>query len=138
MMSNHIQIVRTQMTQRWQYTHCSQKPVADSQNNQMAPVLDKKNPGVYQVRILQWNDNGIHREIPPLEDLLEATNVDMVYIQETKLQPKDKNPEIINPSAVRCDRPVQEEARVRGLMIHTLRQIPDKISHPQATNSSAM
>ena len=105
----------------------------------MAPVLDKKNPGVdqYQVRILQWNDNGIHRELPPLEDYLEATNVDVVYIQETKLQPMDETPEIINLSAVRCDRPVQEEARVGGLMIHILRQIPDKYSHPQATNSSA-
>ena len=38
MMSNCTQIVRTQTTQRWQCAHCSQKPVADSQDNQMAPV----------------------------------------------------------------------------------------------------
>ena len=38
MMSNRTQIVRAQTTQRWQCTHCSQKPVED---NQMAPVLDK-------------------------------------------------------------------------------------------------
>ena len=80
---------------RWQCTHCSQKPVADSQGNQMAPVLDKKSPGVhqYQLCILQWNANDIHRELSLLKDLLEATNVDVVCIQETKLQPKDKTPE---------------------------------------------
>ena len=89
MMSNHTQIVRTQATQRWQSTHCSQKLAADSQDNQMAPVLYKKIPGEYQyqLRILQWDDNGIHRELPLLEDFLEATNVDVVCIQETKLQP---------------------------------------------------
>ena len=48
MMSNHTQIVRTQTTQRWQCTHCSQKLVADRQDNQIAPVLDKKSPGAHQ------------------------------------------------------------------------------------------
>ena len=62
----------------------------------MAPVLDKKSRGVhqYQLRILQWNANGIHRELPLLEDL-ETTNVEVACIQETKLQPKDKTPELI-------------------------------------------
>ena len=47
----------------------------------MAPVLDKKSPGAYQcqLRIFLWNHNGIHIELLPLEDLLEATNVDVVY-----------------------------------------------------------
>ena len=106
MMSNRTKIVRTQTTQRWQCTHCSQKPVEDSQDSQMVPVLDKKSPGVhqYQLRILQCNANGIHRELPLLEDLLEASNVDC--IQETKQQPKDKIPEVKNLSAVQSDRPV--------------------------------
>ena len=58
----------------------------------MAPVIDKKSPGVHQCQlcILQWNTNGIHRELPFLEDIYEATNVDVVCIQEMKLQPKDK------------------------------------------------
>ena len=90
------------MTQRWQCTHCSQKPVADSQNNQMAPVLDKKRPGAYQYqhRILQWKTNGIHKELPLLKDLIEAINMDVVCIQETKMQPKVKTPELRNLSAV--------------------------------------
>ena len=99
-MSNRTHIVRTQ---KWQRSHCFQKPVAD---NQMAPMLDKISPGVHQylLRILQWNANCIH---PLLDDRLEATNVDVVCIQETKLRPKDKTPELINFSAVQCDRPVQ-------------------------------
>ena len=74
----------------------------------MAPMLDKKSPGVhqYQLRILVWNTNGTHRELELLEDLFEATNVDAVCIQETKLQPKDKSPEFRNFIAVRHDRPV--------------------------------
>ena len=46
------------------HTHCSQKPVADSEDNQMTPVLNKKSPGVHQHQlcILQWNANGIHRQ----------------------------------------------------------------------------
>ena len=60
----------------------------------MAPVLDKKSLGVhqYQLHIHHWKANSIHRELPLVEDLLEATNVDVVCIQETKLQPKDKTP----------------------------------------------
>ena len=79
----------------------------------MAPVLDMKSPAVhqYQFHILQCNANGIHRELSLLEDLLEATNVDVACIQDTKLQPKDKTPELTNFSAVRRDRPVQGEAR---------------------------
>ena len=90
-------------------------------------------------RILQLNTNDIHRELPLLEDLLEASNVDVAYIQETKLQPKDKTPELRNFSAVRRDRSVQGEARGGGgLMIYIQKQIPYKICHPQTNNSSAM
>ena len=69
----------------------------------MAPMSDKKSPDVhqYQLCILQWNANGIHRELPLQEDLLEATNVDVVCIPETKLQPKDKTPELRNFCAIR-------------------------------------
>ena len=36
-------------------------------------MLDKKSPGVHQPqpRTLQWNANGIHRELPLLEDLID-------------------------------------------------------------------
>ena len=79
----------------------------------MAPVLCRKCPGVHQCqrRIPQWNANGIHRELPLLKDLFEATNVHVVCIQETKLQPLDKTHDLRNFSAVRRDRPVQVEAR---------------------------
>ena len=112
MMLNRTQIVQTQTTQIWQCTHCSQNPVADCQANQMAPLLDKKSPGVhqYQPRILKWNANCIHRELPLLEVLLEATNVDVICIQETKLQPKEMTLEQ-RLNAVRGIRPVQREAR---------------------------
>ena len=61
MKSNRTQIVGTQTTQRGKCINCSQKPVADSQNNKMVPILDKKSPGEHQhqLRILQWSANGI-------------------------------------------------------------------------------
>ena len=49
-------------------------------------------------------------ELTLLEDLLEATNVDVVCIQETKLQKKDKTPERRNFSADLRDGSVQGEA----------------------------
>ena len=106
----------------------------------MAPVLDNKCSGIcqYQLRILLWNANDIHRELPLMDDFLESTNVDVVCIQVTSLKPKDKTPELINFSAVRRDRPVQGEARGGGLMIYIRKHNPYKVSHPLATNSSAM
>ena len=80
----------------------------------------------------QW-----HKKEQLLEDLHEATNMDMVYIQETKLQSKEKTPELTNVSAVRRDRPVQGEVREGGLMIYIRKQTSYKISHPEANNSCA-
>ena len=84
-------------------------------------MLDKKHRGVHQPqhRILQWNANSIHGEVPLLEDPLEANNVDVVCIQETKQQPKDKTPELRNFSAVRSDRPEQGEGRVGPFDLHS-------------------
>ena len=62
----------------------------------------------------------------------------MVCIQETRLHPKDKTPELGNVSSVLRERTVQGEARVGGHMIYIRKQIPYKISHLQTTNSSAM
>ena len=45
---NCMMSYRTQTTQTWQCSHCSQKPVADSLDNQMTTVLYKKSPGVHQ------------------------------------------------------------------------------------------
>ena len=117
MMFNH-----TQTTQRWQCIHCSQKPVADRLDNQMAHMLDRKSHDVRQnqLRILQWNANGIHAELPLLEDLLEFSNMDVVCIQETKLKPKDKTLVLRNFIGVRRDRPVTGEAKRK--------QIPYKFS----------
>ena len=139
-MSNRTHIVRTQTAQRWQCSHCSQKPVADSQDKQIALVFNKKSPGVYQyqLRVLQLNANGIHIELPLLEYILKATNVNVVCIQKTKLQLKHKTHKLRNFIAVRCNRPVRSEARGGGIMIYKRIQIPYKISYPQANNSSAM
>ena len=129
MLYYHTQIVRTQMIQRWQCTHCSKKPVSDSEDNQEAKVLDKKRPSVHQpqLRIIQWNAKIIHRELPLLQDLLEANNVDVVCTQETKLQPKDRTPELRRFSAVRRDRPVQVEARWRHYDLCS-KQIPGSLN----------
>ena len=133
MMSNRTQIVRTQTTQRWRCTHCSQKPVADSQDNQMAPVFDKKNPCAHQhqLRIHPWNGNGIHRELPLQEDLPGGTNVCVVSIQETKRQPTDKTPELRNFSAVQRERPVQGKREGEALSENIF---PTKSANHRSTN----
>ena len=55
-------IERTQMIQRWQFTKCSQKPVADGDDKKQQSVLDKKSSCLHipQLCILQWNANSIH------------------------------------------------------------------------------
>ena len=115
-MFNRTVIVRTQTTQIWQCTDCSQNPVADSQDKQMAPLFDEKSLDVhqYQLRIHQGNANGIHVEITFLEVLLDATNMDVVCTQETEQQPKYKSPEFRNIRAVQPDGPVQGVARGGG------------------------
>ena len=72
-------LIKLDMHCRWQ---CSQKLVADSHDNHIAPVLDRKSSGVHQhqLHILQWSANGINGELPLLGDLLEATNVVLVCI----------------------------------------------------------
>ena len=141
MLSIRTQIVRTQMRQRGQYIHFSQWPKADGDDNHKNPVLDKKNPDVHlpQHLILQWNANGIYRELPLQEDLFEVNNVFVVCIQETKLLPKGMTTELQNFSfeTVRRDRPVQGEAR-GGLMIYIRKYIPYNVSNPQANSSSEM
>ena len=71
----------------------------------MTSALDKKSTAVHQyhLRILQWNTNGIHGELPHQESLIEATNMDVVCIQEIKLQTKDKTPQLSNFSDDRRD-----------------------------------
>ena len=120
MMSNRTVIVRTQIAQRLQCTHCSQKPVTDINDNQMAPVLYKKSPVVHQclILILPRNADGIYRELPLFEDLFEETNVDVVCIQATIRQPNDVTPELRNFSAVRPDRQVQREERCGPYDLH--------------------
>ena len=44
-----------------------------------------------QLVILQWNANGILREMVPLDTVLVLLQVDVACIQKAKLLPKDKN-----------------------------------------------
>ena len=128
MLSNLTQIVRFQMTKRRQCTNCSQKLVADSKDNQKAQVLDTKSTGIHQpqlfnsnsnsIQILQWKANNINRELPLQEGLLKANNLDLVYSQKMKLQPKTKTPELQNFSAVQHDRKVEGEARDGPYNLH--------------------
>ena len=56
--------------------------------------------------ILQWNDNGIGNKQTKLSIFLEAHNVKVAAIQESKLTAKSRSPNIQNYTLVRQDQPL--------------------------------
>ena len=55
-------------------------------------------------KILQFNANGIRNKVNELQLLTERTNADIITIQESKLQPNHKTPNIHNYTTIRTDR----------------------------------
>jgi len=53
---------------------------------------------------MQLNINGIRNKITELKKLIDEENIDIVTIQETKLTPTAKTPNIPNYSSIRNDR----------------------------------
>ena len=139
MMSNCTQTVRTLTSQRWQCSHCSQKPVADSQDKQMATMLDNKSPNVhkYQHRIF----NGM------LTASLEnyyfwkiSLRLQMWTWLASKRRRCIQRTRLMNSKTSQLS-DVFDQCRLKrewGPMICIRRQIPYKISHLQASNSSVM
>ena len=94
----HIQCMTTTRSQvdvafrpqGWCCPSCTDQPKT-TDNRQTKPTLDPKSTGVQQanLHILQWNANGIHRELPLLEKLLEELHVDIDCIQESRLLPSN-------------------------------------------------
>ena len=88
--------------------------------------------------ILQWNANGILREVAALETFLESLQVDISCIQETKLLPNEKTPEFPHCRAVRRDRPIQVYARGGGLIIYVRVTLAFFAIYPTAGTSNVL
>ena len=95
----HIQCMTTMKSQAnvylqtptWRCPRCRPQRDQKDTDNDTKLKLDKTSAGIFkpQIRILQWNANGIHRENQFLEDLAEKHKVDVIAIQETRFLPRD-------------------------------------------------
>ncbi|MES9973890.1 MAG: reverse transcriptase family protein, partial [Candidatus Thiodiazotropha sp.] len=105
----------------------------------MPPTMDKGGNHIIRrnLQIVQWNANGILRELPLLEDYLERHRVDIACVQETKLLPRDQTPHLKQFTAVRQDRQIQGEARGGGLLIYVRKDIPYKVVQRHQQSNAA-
>ena len=136
----HIQCMTTMRSQAnvylqtptWRCPRCRPQGDQKDTDDDTKPKLDKTSAGICkpQISILQWNANGIYRESQLLEDLAEKHKVGVIAIQETRLLPRDKTPTLTNYHTVRRDRPVQGEARGRGLLTYVKKSLPYKVCRP--------
>ena len=65
------------------------------------------------LKILQLNINGINNKLAELQQFLNEENIDIAAIQETRLHPSNKTPEIKGYSCTRKDRPISASSNVR-------------------------
>ena len=145
---SHIQCMTTTRSQAdvafqmqgWCCPKCIQQQNATGQPTNQPIRLDPKTTGAKQaqIRILQWNANGIHRELPLLEELLEKNNVDIACIQESRLLPKDRTPELHHFNAIRRDRPVQGEARGGGLLTYVRKTLSYRLLEHAGNEEGAL
>ena len=66
-----------------------------------------QDPNVYQnydIKILQWNCNGIKKKLDELIHFIDKHNIKIVALQETLLNPSSEDPNIPNFNLVRKDR----------------------------------
>ena len=113
----------------WKCPHCiPKKPkVVDT-----APHLRSAEPKAAFIqrgalRILQWNADGVGTKMPELESRVREFEVDIVLIQESKLQAKHRTPQLQGYSVVRRDRGSRggyQEARGGGLLTYVKEDIP--------------
>ena len=82
---------------------------------------------IKELRILQWNCNGVHREKDLLEYYLHMFKVHLCCLQETKLIQSDNLPTINDFTTARKDRYYQGEVRGGGLITLIHRDLHCKI-----------
>ena len=119
-----------------------------SSNNPNSPTLPQPNLFAYtpsskqqtlniankpqnrNLKILQLNINGIRNKITELKLLLTEENIDVAVIQETRLHPSIKTPEIKDYASARQDRQTQTSTKSKlvggGLIIYVKNDIPFK------------
>ena len=76
------------------------------------------NPTPPPQAFLQWNCNGLTSAAERLSQFLHLHNVKVAAIQETKLQPRNKNPRIPGYNLLRRDRPGGGRGGGVALLIH--------------------
>ena len=81
-----------------------------------------------EVHIMQWNANGILREVEELEQYITTRDIDVCCVQESKLLPKDTLPSMSNYNVVRKDRIITESGRGGGLLTFIKKGIPYSVT----------
>ena len=98
-------------------------------NTPLPPTID--NDREYDLKILQWNCNGIQNKISELTDFIYQNNIKVVVLQETKLTKNSKTPEIPNFIPIRKDRGKDGG----GLAIYIHNSIKHEVCAPIQTDS---
>jgi hypothetical protein len=103
-------------------------PANQTKPNTAAANSTKSNSKKPKLKVLQLNINGVRNKITELKQLLTTENIDVAVIQETKLHPSIKTPEIQNYSSSRQDRPGLDPSNPRnnggGLITYIKNDLP--------------
>ena len=124
----------------WRCRFCNGRPDLVPNHPGAETRLDKQYQGYRQDKlvILQWNANGILREVAALETVLASLQADAACIQDTKHQPKDNTPEINQYSAFSRGRQIQGEARGGSLIIYVRATPVLSAIHPAVETSNVL
>ena len=92
----------------WMCPECEKKESRDfSSTPQQTASVSEKVHGRHRtsLKFLQWNADGLATKVPELQERLKKEDIDVVLIQETKLQPHLRTPKIQGYKiALRSDR----------------------------------
>ena len=94
----------------WKCLQCEKKenqntgPIREARSAEVAETSKGKYKN--QLRIMQWNSDGLRLKVHELANRLKSLDIDVCLVQESKLNKKDSTPKVAGYSAIfRSDRP---------------------------------
>jgi hypothetical protein len=110
--------------------HCWTCKVKPPPGHQDSTCPDNRATTEKTVKILQWNCEDLMAKITDLERYLEANDIMVACIQESKLRAKDCLPDMQNYEVVRRDRPAHQggppQPRRRSVHVHQEGHTPQR------------
>ena len=138
--STHLQADKRHQLENCPCRFCNSRPDLVPNNPGAEPRLNKQHQGSrqHQLVILQWNANGILREVAALETVLASLQVNVACSQESKLLPKDKTTEIPQHRAVHRGGQIHGETRGGCLTIYVHATLAFSAIYPASGMSNVL